>query len=87
MCNSSKLLPVIVYMHPGGFYSVSGRSDVAGPHYLLEKDVVYVALNYRLATLGVLALHYVNSSRPEQNVYCHYQINTFFFNLSFLQIF
>ncbi|XP_026326329.1 venom carboxylesterase-6 [Hyposmocoma kahamanoa] len=53
--NSSKLLPVIVYMHPGGFYSVSGRSDVAGPHYLLEEDVVYVALNYRLAALGFIS--------------------------------
>ncbi|XP_049881022.1 juvenile hormone esterase-like [Pectinophora gossypiella] len=48
-------LPVVVYLHAGGFYSGSGRSDLAGPHYLLERDLVLVAINYRLATLGFLA--------------------------------
>lgn len=45
-------LPVVVFMHAGGFYSVSGRSDVAGPHYLLDRDIVLVTINYRLGTLG-----------------------------------
>ncbi|KAJ8708869.1 hypothetical protein PYW08_010251 [Mythimna loreyi] len=52
----SRLMPVIVFIHPGGFYSMSGRSDLAGPHYLLDRDVVLVTINYRLGSLGFLAL-------------------------------
>ncbi|XP_050554223.1 esterase E4-like isoform X1 [Spodoptera frugiperda] len=54
--NSTKSLPVIFFIHPGGFYSMSGRSDLAGPHYLLDRDVVLVTINYRLGSLGFLAL-------------------------------
>ncbi|XP_026735556.1 venom carboxylesterase-6-like isoform X2 [Trichoplusia ni] len=54
--NSSKPLPVIFFIHAGGFYSMSGRSDIAGPHYLLDRDVVLVTINYRLASLGFLSL-------------------------------
>ncbi|XP_075986140.1 carboxylic ester hydrolase-like [Anticarsia gemmatalis] len=50
--NSSKKLPVIFYIHPGGFYAMTGRSDLVGPHYLLDRDVVLVAINYRLGSLG-----------------------------------
>ncbi|CAK1547561.1 unnamed protein product [Leptosia nina] len=53
--SSATNLPVIVYIHAGGFYSVSGRSDVAGPHYLLDKDLVLVTINYRLGSLGFLS--------------------------------
>lgn len=52
---SKKPLPVIFYMHSGGFYSISGRSDVAGPKYFLDRDVVLVTINYRLASLGFLS--------------------------------
>ncbi|XP_041971995.1 juvenile hormone esterase-like isoform X2 [Aricia agestis] len=51
----SKPLPVIVYMHSGGFYAGSGRSDIAGPHYLLDRDVVLATINYRLGSLGFLS--------------------------------
>ncbi|XP_037303219.1 esterase FE4 [Manduca sexta] len=54
--NSSASLPVIFFIHPGGFYSMSGRSDLAGPHYLLDKDVVLVTINYRIGSLGFLAM-------------------------------
>ncbi|CAK1589398.1 unnamed protein product [Parnassius mnemosyne] len=53
--NSSKLLPVIFYIHAGGFYSMTGRSDLAGPHYLLDRDLVLVTINYRLGSLGFLS--------------------------------
>ncbi|KAJ8708517.1 hypothetical protein PYW07_010642 [Mythimna separata] len=61
----ARLLPVIVFIHPGGFYSMSGRSDLAGPHYLLDKDVVLVTINYRLGSLGFLALG--NRQAPGNN--------------------
>ncbi|RVE42050.1 hypothetical protein evm_013308 [Chilo suppressalis] len=51
----SKPLPVVMYIHSGGFYSASGRSDLAGPDYLLDKDIVLVTINYRLASLGFLS--------------------------------
>jgi carboxylesterase type B len=56
--NSSELLPVVVYIHPGGFYSMTGRSDVSGPHYLLDRDLVLVTINYRLGTLGNQSCYY-----------------------------
>uniref|UniRef100_A0A0K8VNL0 Carboxylic ester hydrolase n=1 Tax=Bactrocera latifrons TaxID=174628 RepID=A0A0K8VNL0_BACLA len=49
--------PVVVYLHPGGFYSVSAQSkNFAGPENFMDRDVVLVTLNYRLGTLGFLAL-------------------------------
>ncbi|GBP64399.1 Esterase FE4 [Eumeta japonica] len=53
--SKTKLLPVLVYLHPGGFYSVSGQSMIVGPQYMLDHDVVLVTVNYRLGTLGMLA--------------------------------
>ncbi|KAI8423395.1 hypothetical protein MSG28_012545 [Choristoneura fumiferana] len=53
--NSSRKLPIIFFIHPGGFYSMTGRSDLFGPHYLLDHDVVLVTINYRLASLGFLS--------------------------------
>ncbi|XP_038218167.1 venom carboxylesterase-6-like [Zerene cesonia] len=50
-----KPLPVIFFIHPGGFYSMTGRSDLFAPDYLLDRDVVVVTINYRLATLGFLS--------------------------------
>ncbi|XP_075162677.1 juvenile hormone esterase-like [Haematobia irritans] len=54
--NETKHLnPVIVYIHPGGFYAGSGMNRFFGPDYFMERDIVLVTLNYRLATLGFLA--------------------------------
>ncbi|KAK4880302.1 hypothetical protein RN001_008448 [Aquatica leii] len=53
-CN--KKLPVMVYIFFGGFFAGSGRSDYAGPEYLLDEDVVLVSINYRLGVLGFLSL-------------------------------
>ncbi|XP_020812784.1 venom carboxylesterase-6 [Drosophila serrata] len=48
--------PVIVFLHPGGFYVFSGQSKyLAGPEPLMDRDCVLVSLNYRLGSLGFLA--------------------------------
>lgn len=47
--------PVIVFIHSGGFYQSSGRSDEFGPQYLIRRDIVLVTINYRLAALGFLS--------------------------------
>ncbi|XP_030376734.1 esterase E4 isoform X2 [Scaptodrosophila lebanonensis] len=50
------LLPVIVYIHGGANVLGSGHSIYeAGPQYLLDQDVVFVAFNYRLGALGFLS--------------------------------
>ncbi|XP_075216882.1 esterase E4-like isoform X2 [Lycorma delicatula] len=46
--------PVIVFYHPGAFYSMTGTSSWFGPDYLLDHDVVLVTVNYRLDALGFL---------------------------------
>ncbi|XP_075216879.1 esterase E4-like [Lycorma delicatula] len=46
--------PVIVFFHPGTFYSMTAASSLLGPDYLLDHDVVLVTVNYRLDALGYL---------------------------------
>ncbi|KAJ1521774.1 hypothetical protein ONE63_003409 [Megalurothrips usitatus] len=49
----TSLLPVMVYVHGGGFLSGSGH--IYEPGHLLEQDVVLVTFNYRLGPLGFLS--------------------------------
>lgn len=47
---------MLVYIHPGGFYGLSGQSkNFAGPQNLMDRDLVLVTLNYRLGSLGMMA--------------------------------
>lgn len=48
--------PVILYIHPGGFYAVSGQSkNFAGPQNFMDRNIVLVTINYRLGILGYLS--------------------------------
>ncbi|CAH2091335.1 unnamed protein product [Euphydryas editha] len=50
-------LPVMVFIHGGGFYYSNGIiKQELGPDYLIENDVVVVTFNYRLGVLGFLSL-------------------------------
>lgn len=49
------LLPVLVYVHEGGFQMGSSSVDLHGPDYLLEQDVIVVTFNYRLGVWGFLS--------------------------------
>lgn len=50
--NSS--LPVIVYIHEGGFFSGSIHSLIRGPHYFMDtQQVIMVLMTYRLGVLGM----------------------------------
>ncbi|XP_058065623.1 juvenile hormone esterase [Anopheles bellator] len=47
---------VLVYLHPGGFYSLSGQSNTfAGPHAMMDHPIVFVTINYRLGSLGFMS--------------------------------
>lgn len=52
-----EFLPVMVFIHGGGFKQGSGNSNLYGGDYLVEKDVVVVTLNYRCGALGFLSLN------------------------------
>lgn len=50
------LMPVLVWIHGGSFTVGSGRTDIYGPDYFMEKNVVLVTFNYRLHVFGFLSL-------------------------------
>jgi len=54
--NPSRKLPVMVWIHGGGFVSGSGSRHLYGMNNFMDKDVVVVSINYRLAVLGGLYL-------------------------------
>lgn len=51
-----RLLPVMVWIHGGAFYTGSGNSDFYGPEFFMAHDVILVTFNYRLEVLGFLCL-------------------------------
>lgn len=58
----TKPLPVMVWIHGGGFITGSGDSSIYGPRFLVQEGVVVVTFNYRLGPLGFLYL-------PEKGIY------------------
>ncbi|KAH8370631.1 hypothetical protein KR093_004383 [Drosophila rubida] len=49
-------LPVMVYIHGGGFFSGSAGPAVTGPEYLMDtREVILVTMAYRLGALGFLS--------------------------------
>ncbi|XP_072938579.1 juvenile hormone esterase-like [Epargyreus clarus] len=54
--NPPQPLPVMVWIHGGGFYTGSGNSDFYGPEFFMKHDVILVTFNYRLEVLGFLCL-------------------------------
>ncbi|KAG7312987.1 hypothetical protein JYU34_000059 [Plutella xylostella] len=52
---SSGLLPVMVWFHGGGWMCGDSSTAMYGPEFLLDRDVLLVATNYRLGPLGFLS--------------------------------
>ncbi|KAG6451453.1 hypothetical protein O3G_MSEX007157 [Manduca sexta] len=56
--NDKPPLPVMVYLHGGGFVFGHGTDATAhGPDFLVQRDVVVVSINYRLGVLGFVTLN------------------------------
>lgn len=49
-------LPVMFWIHGGGYYDWSGNDQLFGPDFLMEKHVILVTFNYRLGLFGFLSL-------------------------------
>ncbi|KAL7737038.1 hypothetical protein ACLKA6_005259 [Drosophila palustris] len=54
--NSKNPLPVMVWIHGGGFCFGNGNCDYHFPAQLMQEEVIVVTLNYRLGALGFLSL-------------------------------
>ena len=49
-------MPVIVYIHGGGFFAGSAGPSITGSNYFMDtEDVIFVSMNYRLGPLGFLS--------------------------------
>lgn len=56
MKSKNKLLPVIVYIHGGGFFAGTAHPMLTGADFFMDsEDVIFVAMNYRLGPLGFLS--------------------------------
>ncbi|KAL0852090.1 hypothetical protein ABMA28_000334 [Loxostege sticticalis] len=55
LINENKLLPVMVFIHGGGWMCGDSSTAMYGPEYLLDNDVILVTINYRLGPLGFLS--------------------------------
>lgn len=49
------LIPVMFYIHGGGFRGGGASSHVYGPDFLLEEDVIVVEASYRTGPFGFLS--------------------------------
>ncbi|CAH1990393.1 unnamed protein product [Acanthoscelides obtectus] len=50
----TKKLPVLFWIHGGGFVEGSGRNQTHNPTYFMDEEIVIVTINYRLGILGFL---------------------------------
>lgn len=57
---SNVQLPVMVWIHGGGFVIGDGNDSFHAPDYLVHKDIVLVTINYRLGVLGKIYLKIVS---------------------------
>ncbi|CAD6241228.1 GSCOCT00009238001.2-RA-CDS, partial [Cotesia congregata] len=57
-----RLRAVMVWIHGGSFDSGSSSPELYGPDFLIEDDIVVVAMNYRLGPLGFLSLNHSNAT-------------------------
>ncbi|XP_036331502.1 venom carboxylesterase-6 [Rhagoletis pomonella] len=54
--NSQQLLPVMVYIHGGGWFSGTSSPHLHGPEYFMDtKEVILVTIAYRLGPFGFLS--------------------------------
>ncbi|XP_054289944.1 juvenile hormone esterase-like [Macrosteles quadrilineatus] len=54
--SKNRSLPVMVYIHGGGFYGGSASIDSYGPEKFMDEDIVLVTIQYRLGVFGFLSI-------------------------------
>lgn len=51
---TNPMLPVLFWIHGGGFQFGNGNAFLYGPDYLLPENIILVTINYRLGALGFM---------------------------------
>lgn len=46
-------LPVLVWIHGGGFLNGHGSYIIFSPHLLMDFNIIVVSINYRLGPFGI----------------------------------
>ncbi len=67
----------MVWIH-GGSWSMgsgNGMTDIHGPDYFLDRDIVLVTINYRLGPLG-----WINKMIRLKNIFQNFYLYARFFN-------
>ncbi len=63
--NPSDKLPVLVWMHGGGYFAGCGNEGMWNGSRLPQKGVVVVTLNHRLGPIGLMAHSYLTEESPD----------------------
>lgn len=53
---TEKTLPVMFYIHGGGYYQGSSDEMFFGPDFLIDENIILVTINYRLGVFGFMSL-------------------------------
>ncbi|XP_033327890.2 juvenile hormone esterase [Megalopta genalis] len=61
LVNGSNPKPVMFWIYGGAFFSGYSNISFYGPDFMLEQDVVFVSMNYRVGALGFLAMRHPNA--------------------------
>jgi cholinesterase len=69
-----------IQIHGGGVYTGNARTEMYGPDYLIEKDVVVVTFQYRIGVFGFLSL-----DDPSLNIPGNAQFRDHIFALQWIQ--
>lgn len=64
---TAKDLPVMVWIHGGGFVGGSSSSPQTSGHGFAKQGVVLVAMNYRVGRFGFFAFPSLSRERPSEN--------------------
>jgi len=60
-------LPVLIWIHGGGFFTGSGSADIYDGEALASKGAVVITLNYRLGSFGFLAHPELSAESPNHS--------------------
>src|SRR5699024_8731988 len=65
--SATDLLPVMVWIHGGGFFTGAGSAEIYDGDSLASKGAVVVTLNYRLGTFGFFAHPALSEESPHNS--------------------
>lgn len=64
---ADQLLPVVVWIHGGGFFTGAGSADIYDGENLASKGAVVLTFNYRLGSFGFLAHPELTAESPNNS--------------------